>query len=78
MVTLAGYLGWQGVIVLILGNGQDIPINNNTINDFYNGYLTRHAPAGSSCVVGVAIYAGGKLYSDTRRRRSGLAAPRWA
>jgi D-xylose transport system permease protein len=74
VVTLAGYLGWQGVIVLILGNGQEIPINNNTINDFYNGYLTVTA-GWVLCVVGIAIYAAGKLYSDARRRRLGLATP---
>jgi D-xylose transport system permease protein len=74
IVTLAGYLGWQGVIILILGNGQDIPINNNTINDFYNGNLTVTA-GWILCVVGVGIYAASKLYSDARRRGSGLAAP---
>ena len=74
IVTLAGYLGWQGVIILILGNGQDIPINNNTINDFYNGALTV-AAGWILCVVGIGLYAGAKVYSDTHRRRSGLAAP---
>jgi D-xylose transport system permease protein len=73
VVTLAGYLGWQGVIVLILGNGQDIPINNHVINDFYNGYLTVTA-GWIICIAGVVLYAGAKLYSDARRRRAGLAA----
>jgi D-xylose transport system permease protein len=74
VVTLAGYLGWQGVIVLILGNGQDIPINDHTINDFYNGYLTTTA-GWILCFVGVGLYAAAKLYVDNHRRRSGLAAP---
>jgi D-xylose transport system permease protein len=74
VVTLAGYLGWQGVIVLILGNGQEIPVNNHVVIDFYNGYLTVTA-GWITCVAGIAVYAAGKLYSDTRRRRSGLAAP---
>ena len=74
VVTLAGYLGWQGVIVLILGNGQEIPINDHIVNDFYNGYLTV-AAGWILCVAGIAVYAFGKLYADTHRRRSGLAAP---
>ena len=74
VVTLAGFLGWQGVIVLILGNGQEIPINNHIVNDFYNGYLTV-AAGWILCFGGIAVYAIGKLYADTRRRRSGLAAP---
>ena len=40
VVTLAGLLGFQGVMLLILGNGGTLPIQDNIINDFANGNLT--------------------------------------
>ena len=53
MVTLAGLLGWQGVMLLILGNGEAlVPINDNIINDFANGILT---PAASWIVMIVLV-----------------------
>ncbi|MGH9061604.1 MAG: sugar ABC transporter permease, partial [Acidimicrobiales bacterium] len=74
VVTLAGYLGWQGVALLILGNGGTVPINNKVINAFANGSITPTA-GWIITIVGVALYAGVKLYGDVQRRRSGLAAP---
>ena len=43
VVTLAGLLGWQGVMLLILGKGGSLPINNNVINDLASGNLTATA-----------------------------------
>jgi len=40
VVTLAGLLGFQGVMLLILGNGGTLPIQDNIVNDFANGNLT--------------------------------------
>src|SRR5882757_3842859 len=40
VVTLAGLLGWQGVMLLILGTGGSQPINDKVINDFASGNLT--------------------------------------
>src|SRR5690349_1902721 len=34
VVTLAGLLGWQGVMLKILGNGGTLPIQNDTVNKF--------------------------------------------
>ena len=48
VVTLAGLLGWQGVMLLILGNGGTLPINDNVINDIASGNLT---PAASWIVM---------------------------
>ncbi len=39
-MTLAGLLGWQGVMLLMLGHGRLVPINNNVINDIASGNLT--------------------------------------
>src|SRR4051794_18695291 len=74
IVTLAGLLGWQGVMLRILGTGGSLPINNNVINDLASGTLTVVA----SWVVMLAIVA---LYGvrtwrrEARRRASGLVAP---
>jgi D-xylose transport system permease protein len=74
VVTLAGLLGWQGVMLLILGQGGSLPINNNIINDIASGNLT---PAASWVVV-IAIVAviGVRTWRrESGRRATGLAAP---
>jgi len=74
VVTLAGLLGWQGVMLLMLGQGGSLPINNNIINDVASGNLT---PA-ASWVVAIAIVAviGVRIWRrESGRRTSGLAAP---
>ncbi len=40
VVTLAGLLGWQGVMLLILGQGGVVPINDKVVNDITSGQLT--------------------------------------
>jgi D-xylose transport system permease protein len=74
VVTLAGLLGWQGVMLAILGNGGTLPIQNNVVNDLANGNLT----PGASWVVAVVLVAAYGLFTlrkDGRRRASGLFAP---
>ncbi|HWW53967.1 MAG TPA: hypothetical protein VNY84_09365 [Acidimicrobiales bacterium] len=74
VVTLAGLLGWQGVLLLVLGKGGALPINVNVINDFASGNLTTTA----SWIVMLAIVAmfGLRTWSrESRRRKSGLIAP---
>jgi D-xylose transport system permease protein len=74
VVTLAGLLGWQGVMLLILGEGGSLPINNKVINDFAGGNLT---PAASWIVmiVIVGLLAVRTWIHENRRRSSGLVAP---
>ncbi|MDP9074178.1 MAG: ABC transporter permease [Actinomycetota bacterium] len=74
VVTLAGLLGFQGVMLLILGNGGTLPINDKVINDFANGRLT---PTAGWIVMGavVAAFALMTWQRDSRRRASGLVAP---
>ncbi len=74
VVTLAGLLGFQGVMLSILGNGGTLPINNNIINDFANGLLT--PTAGWIVMAGiVGLYGLTTWFRDARRREKGLAAP---
>jgi D-xylose transport system permease protein len=74
VVTLAGLLGWQGVMLLILGQGGVVPINSNIVNDLTSGSLT---VAASWIVMAalVAVYGGRAWLRDSRRRASGLVAP---
>jgi D-xylose transport system permease protein len=74
VVTLAGLLGFQGLMIEMLGTGGTIPISDETINNLANGTLS---PAGGWIITAVAVivYAGYSLVNDRRRRRSGLVAP---
>ena len=74
VVTLAGLLGWQGVMLLILGQGGSLPINDKIVNDFASGNLT---PAASWIVmiVIVALVGARTWLHESRRRASGLVAP---
>lgn len=74
VVTLAGLLGFQGLMLLILGNGGTLPIQDNVINNFANGNLT----VGASWVVIALIVVGYAFFTwmrDGRRRSHGLVAP---
>lgn len=74
VVTLAGQLGWLAVMLLVLGNGGVVPINDTVVNDIYSGNLTPLA----SWIVMLAIaaaFATWTWFRDARRRRSGLVAP---
>jgi D-xylose transport system permease protein len=74
VVTLAGLLGFQGVMLLILGNGGSLPINDKVVNDLVSGNLTPTA----SWIVMLAIVAlfGARTWRrEGGRRASGLVAP---
>jgi D-xylose transport system permease protein len=74
VVTLGGLLGWQGVMLAILGNGGTLPIQDNVVNDVANANLT---PAASWTVtlVLVAVYGLTTWHRAARRRARGLVAP---
>ncbi|MEY2569791.1 MAG: hypothetical protein QOE63_141 [Acidimicrobiaceae bacterium] len=74
VVTLAGLLGWQGVMLLILGTGGSVPINSNVINDLASGNLT--PTAGWIVMLAIVGVFGARLWlRESRRRASGLVAP---
>jgi D-xylose transport system permease protein len=74
VVTLAGLLGWQGVMLLILGQGGSLPINNNIINDVASGNLT--PAAGWVVVLAIVAVMGVRIWRrESGRRSRGLAAP---
>jgi D-xylose transport system permease protein len=74
VVTLAGLLGFQGVMIELLGTGGTIPIPDETINDLANGTLSR--AGGWVLVIALTlIYALVTVVRDQQRRRSGLTTP---
>jgi D-xylose transport system permease protein len=74
VVTLAGLLGFQGLMLLILGKGGVVTITSKVVNDFTSGQLT--VLASWLVMLGlVAIYGGRVWFRDSRRRASGLVAP---
>jgi D-xylose transport system permease protein len=74
VVTLAGLLFWQGVMLRILGSGGTIPINDSIINDIASANLS-NAASWLVMLVLVGLFAAGTLRRDEKRRRAGLVAP---
>ena len=74
VVTLAGFLGFQGVMLLILGPGGSVPINDKVINDLASANLS----PGLSWVVmllAAGVFAFRTWRREEGRRASGLVAP---
>jgi D-xylose transport system permease protein len=79
VVTLAGLLGWQGVLIYVFdvdkgAVGGVITISNNVIDDLVSGNMTPVA-GWVLLVVLVAAFAVSSLYRAARRRAQGLSAP---
>jgi D-xylose transport system permease protein len=74
VVTLAGLLFWQGVMLQILGNGGSILIDNSIINDIASGNLTKLGGWVVMLAI-VAIFGFRTWRRDARRRDAGLVAP---
>ncbi len=74
VVTLAGLLGFQGVMIQLLGTGGNIPINSPTIISFANGTLSEAAGWIATLAV-IAVYAVATIAQDVRRRRRGGVVP---
>jgi D-xylose transport system permease protein len=74
VVTLAGLLFWNGVMLFVLGNGGSILIQDSVLTSISSGTLSRLA---GWIVMLVAVAAFGIVVwrRDDGRRRSGLPAP---
>lgn len=74
VVTLAGFLGFQGVMLMIIRGGTIIPVNDSVIVAIAN----RNMPPWLGWVLaaaGVAGFAAVQLYSQRRRVTRGLVTP---
>jgi D-xylose transport system permease protein len=77
VVTLAGLLAWNGVMLMILGNGGTVPINDDMINNLANGLLSPLA-SWLVMIVIVAVFVADLIMAEMRRRRRGnISAPLW-
>ena len=74
VVTLAGLLFWQGVLLKILGNGGTIPIQDDTINNIASANLSP-LTGWILMLVLVGLYGLLMWRKDSKRRRAGLVAP---
>lgn len=79
VVTLAGMLGWEGALILVIGRaptgiGGTVSISDSVLVGLVNGNLSPLVGWIAMAAV-VALYAAGTILADSRRRRSGLAAP---
>ncbi len=74
VVTLAGLLGMQGLMLQILGKGGEVPINQKIINDLAGGNLTNAASWVVMLAI-VGIFGLRAWFRDARRRKHGLVAP---
>jgi D-xylose transport system permease protein len=74
VVTLAGYLFWNGMMLRILGNGGTFPINDSHINDLTSSNLSTTVGWVVMLVV-VAVFGAIAWRRDAKRRSAGLVAP---
>ncbi|HEY2870256.1 MAG TPA: hypothetical protein VGJ11_12135 [Gaiellales bacterium] len=74
VVTLAGLLFWEGMLLHILGNGGTFPVNESIINDITSSNLT-NAEGWIVLIVIEGIYAALVWRRDAKRRAAGLVAP---
>jgi D-xylose transport system permease protein len=74
VVTLGGLLGFQGLMILLLGAGGTIPIPDETINNLANGTLSNRA-GWILMIVVVAIFAAVTSIRHRQRQKSGLITP---
>jgi D-xylose transport system permease protein len=73
VVTLAGLIGWQGALLLVLGSTGTVNITTPAIVDLAGKFFTG-ATAWILAAFVVAAFAASSLDARRRRRRAGLAA----
>jgi D-xylose transport system permease protein len=73
VVTLAGLLAWNGVVLLLIGDKGTVIIQNSLVVGFANDFLP-DATAWIVLLAGIALYAGILLLSYRARRAAGLPA----
>jgi D-xylose transport system permease protein len=74
VVTLAGYLAWQGALLFVLGSTGTVNLTDPSITGIANTRLA--VPIGLALGVGfVVVYAVGLFRTRQQRVRAGLEAP---
>jgi D-xylose transport system permease protein len=73
VVTLAAFLGFQGILLMMLGGGKNISINDDVILALVNKNLPVWL-GWALCLVAIVGYAGVQLYRAQARAKQGLVA----
>lgn len=71
VVTLGGLLGWNGVVLLLIGDRGTVIVQNEFVVAFANDFLAP-ATAWILAIAGIAFYAATLLRQRMQRRRQGL------
>jgi D-xylose transport system permease protein len=71
VVTLAGLLGWNGVVLLLIGSRGTVIIQNTFFVGFANDFLPK-GTAWILAIVGIALYAAMLFWQRIQRARHGL------
>ena len=74
VVTLAGLIGWQGVMLQVLGRTGTINVADPLLVGLANTFVTGPAAYGFLALF-IAYVAAGPLISHRRRRAAGLSVP---
>ena len=72
VVTLAGLLGWNGVVLLLIGAKGTVIIQNDFVVGFANDFLPA-VTAWLVLIAGIALYTGLLLNAYRTRRKAALA-----
>ncbi len=71
VVTLAGLLAWNGVVLLLIGDRGTVIIQSDLIINFANGFVS-DAAAWFIVIACVVVYSGALVLQRIQRRRLGL------
>ncbi|HET8536602.1 MAG TPA: sugar ABC transporter permease [Solirubrobacteraceae bacterium] len=77
VVTLAGLLAWNGVVLQVIGNQGTIVIQDKVINGLANDYMS-HTLAFAVLIVSIAGYIAQQLLWVRRRAAAGLPNQPWS
>jgi D-xylose transport system permease protein len=72
VVTLAGLLAWNGVVLLLIGDKGTVIIQNDFFVGFANNFLSKGG-AWLVAILGIVFYAGLLGFQRVQRYRAGLA-----
>src|SRR4051794_20847029 len=77
VVTLAGLLAWNGVVLQVIGNQGTIVIQDKVINGLANDYMSSTL-ALTVLIVSIVAYIGQQLLTVRRRASAGLPNVPWS
>jgi D-xylose transport system permease protein len=77
VVTLAGLLGWNGVVLQVIGSKGTIVIQDKFINGLANDYVD-HTLAWIIAIAAIGLFLAQQLATVRRRRQAGLPNAPWS